>query len=308
MEAVRDPELRAVIRAVPGLAGAAYSSTPLGEATSNTNIRVDVRRGESFVVRFFGSSERLLGVDRETEVEAARAAAAAGVGPEVIAYIPEHGCLVTRYVPGTRVTSTDFGNPEVLAAAVGAIRAFHACPALGASFSVFRTTERYLRLAADRGVEIPKPFEEAREFAERIEIAVGTRPVELQPCHNELMGENLLWGGNRIWIVDYEFAAMGDPWFDLGDLAAANELPLLTQERLLQLYLVKVTDADRARLALMTVMSDLREAAWALVQQAISPLSVDFADHAERSIERSLERARADRFDDWLEAVTRPPA
>jgi thiamine kinase-like enzyme len=307
MEAARDPELRAVIRAVPGMAGAEYSSQPLNQATSNTNVRVDVR-GASFVVRFFGSSQSLLGVDRETEVEAARAAAAAGVGPEVIAYIPEHGCLVTRYVAGDRVTSADFGNAEVLAAVVGAIRAFHACPPLGASFSVFRTTERYLRLAADRGVEIPKPFERAREIADRIEIAVGSQPVEPQPCHNELMGENLLWDGTRIRIVDYEFAGMGDPWFDLGDLAAANELPLPTQERLLHLYLGKVADADRARLALMAVMSDLREAAWALVQQAVSPLEVDFADHAERSIERCLSRAGSDLFGDWLAAAAGPPA
>jgi thiamine kinase-like enzyme len=305
MEAARDPELRAVMRAVPGMAGAVYSSEPLGEGTSNTNVRVDVR-GESFVVRFFGSSESVLGVDRDAEVEAARAAAAAGVGPEVIAYVPEHGCLVTRYVTGRRVTSADFGNSDVLAATVGAIRAFHACPPLRASFSVFRTTERYLRLADDRGVEIPKAFVEAREIADRIEAAMESRPVEPQPCHNELMGENLLWDGHRIWIVDYEFAGMGDPWFDLGDLAAANDLPPATQERLLRLYLVKVTDADRARIALMTIMSDLREAAWALVQQAISPLTVDFADHALRSVERCLERARAAQFDDWLAAVLRP--
>ncbi len=298
MDPALPPGVAAALRAVPELAGAPTNVTPLPLSTSNTNLRVDIR-GESFVLRLFGEADIMLGVDRETEVEAVRAAAAAGAGPELIAYVPEHGFMVTRYIAGARVSPQDLRRPEVLSAAVGSLRALHACSPLGATFSVFRTTERYLRLAAERGVELPAGFKEGRTISDRIEASPAGHPLRLQLCHNELMGENLIWDGIRVWIVDEEFAATGDAWFDLGDLVAAHDLPPADQERLLHLYLGRVSDTDRARLGLMTVMSDLREAAWAVLQQAVSRLEFDFEAHSAWALRRGLERAERG-LDDWL--------
>lgn len=298
MEPALPPGVEAALRAVPQFAGAPTNVTRLAVSTSNTNLRVDVR-GESFVARVFGDADVALGVDRETEIEATRVAAAVGSGPPVVAFIPEHGCLVTRYIAGTRVNPNDLQRPEVLSAAVGCLRAFHACPPLSTVFSVFRTTERYLQLAAERGVELSPELEHARTIAERIEASPAGRPTLVRLCHNEMMGENLIWDGMRIWMTDYEFAGTGDPWFDLGDLAAAHDLPPADQERMLRLYLGTVNDHDRARLGLMTVMSDLREAAWATLHRAVSPLPFDFEAHAGWAVRRCLERADAG-LDDWL--------
>jgi thiamine kinase-like enzyme len=301
MKDVRDPALEAAIRAVPGWSELVVEHGPLG-GTTNRNVRVDVD-GEPFVVRLFEGEASLLGIDREAEVAAARSAAAAGVGPEVVAWLPDRGAMVSRFVTGRPLAAEDLRDGPLLAAVVGTLRAFHACPPLRTSFDVFRVVERYRRLAADRGVPSPAAALEARGTIDRIEAALHRAPVAPVPCHNELMGENVVIDDGRVWLLDYEYAGMGDPFFDLGDLAAANDLPEADEGSLLSAYLGEVTDGARARLGLMRIVSEFREAAWALVQQAISPLAIDFAGHADAALARCLNQAADPRLADWLDAV-----
>jgi len=93
-----DPQLDAVIAAVPEWRGHEPTITPIEAGRTNRNYRVEVGSG-AFFLRMSHEDTALLGIDRVTEYEAALAAAAAGVGPEVIAHLPDHGCLITVWVP-----------------------------------------------------------------------------------------------------------------------------------------------------------------------------------------------------------------
>jgi thiamine kinase-like enzyme len=100
---------------------------------------------------------------------------------------------------------------------------------------------------------------------------------------------------------------MGDLFFDLGNLSINNGLSPDAQELLLRLYFGDVTDAHRARLQLMRIMSDFREAMWGVVQQAISTLDFDYVDYAGRHFARCLATASDERFDAWLKAAASEP-
>ena len=58
----------------------------------------------------------------------------------------------------------------------------------------------------------------------RIELALLTAPIELRPCHNDLLNANFIDDGARIRIVDWEYAGMGDPFFDLGNVSINHGL------------------------------------------------------------------------------------
>ena len=104
-----------------------------------------------------------------------------------------------------------------------------------------------------------------------------------------------------MWIVDYEYAGMGDIFFDLGNLAVNNGFDADARERMLQGYFLgDVLDRHLARLALMMLISDFREAMWGVVQQAISALDVDFVDYASRHFARMLDTAEELEVDDQL--------
>src|SRR5207248_773593 len=114
--------------------------------------------------------------------------------------------------------------------------------------------------------------------------------VELRPCHDDLLAANFIHDGERVWIVDWEYAGMGDPAFDLANFAVNNDLDEDGDRALLEAYGGGV---DYDVHVLFRFMSDFREAMWGVVQQALSELDFDFAAYAEEHFER-LERTAAE--------------
>jgi thiamine kinase-like enzyme len=295
-----DPQLDAVIAAVPEWRGHEPAITPIEAGRTNRNYRVEVGTG-TFFLRLSHEDTALLGIDRAAEYEAALAAAAAGVGPEVVAHLPEHGCLITVWVPGEPLAEHDMEQGSVLSEVVRVVSTIHAGPALPTTFDAFRIVEEYRRVSEERGVAIPQAYEPAHAHAERIEAAFARAPVQPRPCHNDLLADNFLKGTDGFWLVDYEYSGMGDPFFDLGNLSINNGLSEASQERLLRLMFGEPTDAHRARLQLMRIMSDYREAMWGVIQQGLSKLDIDYVAYADKHFDR-LSRSMADeRFEGWLE-------
>ena len=295
-----DPQLDAVIAAVPEWRGHEPTITPIEAGRTNRNYRVEVGSA-TFFLRLSHEDTALLGIDRVAEYEAALAAAASGVGPEVVAHLPEHGCLITAWVAGEPLAEGDMEQESVLADVVRVVSTIHAGPALPATFDAFRIVEAYRRMSVERGVPIPEAYGPAHAHAERIEAAFARAPVPARPCHNDLLSDNFLKGTDGFWLVDYEYSGMGDPFFDLGNLSINNGLSEASQETLLRLTFGEPTQAHRARLQLMRIMSDYREAMWGVIQQGLSTLDIDYVAYADRHFERLLRSMADERFERWLE-------
>ena len=103
-------------------------------------------------------------------------------------------------------------------------------------------------------------------------------------------------------IVDWEYAGMGDRYFDLGNLSVNNGFAEADDERLLAAYWGEPCTARRfAALRLMRIMSDFREGMWGVVQTAISALDFDFAGYAGEHLERVAAGLADPRLQTWLE-------
>src|SRR3954452_3601598 len=87
---------------------------PLGGGITNHNLRVRFG-GRDVVVRLAGKDTGLLGIDRACERQATAAAAAAGVGPAVVAHLDDPPTLVTEFLPGRVMTAADLGKPDMIA-------------------------------------------------------------------------------------------------------------------------------------------------------------------------------------------------
>jgi thiamine kinase-like enzyme len=297
-----DDLVLAAVDAIPGWNHRSLRVWPIAEGRTNRNFKIEAN-GEMFFLRFAGEDTDLLGIDRNAEQESMRAAAEAGVGPEVVAYLPDLGCLVTRWLDAAPLSEGDLEQEEILAPAIDAIAAIHAGPELAWSFEPFRIVEDYRRIAEGRGVTVPEAYGPAHAMAGRIEAAFGEAPMPWRPCHNDLLESNFLLRDGHVWIVDHEYAGMGDPFFDLGNLSINNALSDEAQERVLELYFDEPTDAHRARLKLMRIMSDFREAMWGVVQQGLSTLDIDYVEYATTHFDRLSTTMADPRFDDWLDAA-----
>ena len=283
---------------------AATAVEPLGGGITNHNFKVTVD-GDSFVLRVGGKDTELLGIDRSVEEAAARMAARAGVGPEVVDVVRPEGYLVTGFIDGDPIPAGRMREPDMTARAAGAIRRIHDGPAIPGRFDAHRVVEVYAETAAAHGVTPPESFGWAHGISERIEHARGPRP--LVPCHNDFLNANFLVdAAGHIRIVDWEYAGMGDRFFDLANFSVNHEFGLEQDAVLLSAYfgLSEAREEDLASLRLMRFMSDFREAMWGVVQQGISELDVDFVAYAGQHFERLRRTAGEEQFERWLEVAS----
>ena len=295
--ALRD-ELTGALRGLPELAHGELTFTALSGGITNRNFLVSgAADGSRYVVRLAGNDTHLLGISREVEHAATVAAAGVGVGPEVIAFVRPEGYLVTRFIEGRPIPEAEMRTPERLRAVGATLRRIHDGPAIPGLFVPLRIVEAYRALALARGVTIPPEYDLAQSIARRIELSCLTAPVELRPCHNDLLNANFIDDGARIRIVDWEYAGMGDPFFDLGNFSINHELDPDADAALLEAYAGEVRPAALARITLMRVVSDFREAMWGVLQQGISTLDVDFVAYAGEHFDRLLTVAARPAFE-----------
>ena len=267
---------------------------PLGGGITNHNFLVDVD-GERFVLRVGGKDTDLLGIDREAERAAAEMAAGIGVGPEVAAAGRSEGYLVTRFIEGEPIPPERLRSPEVLEKVAEAVRAVHGGPSIPGRFDPHRVVERYAATAAERGVSVPDDYVWAKGVSDRIEASRG--PQSLVPCHDDLLNANFIFDGERVRIVDWEYAGMGDRFFDLGNLSVKHDFDIQTDETLLRAYAGRVRPPDMAALRLMRFMGAFFEAMWGVVQQGISELDFDFKSYATDNFERLRDLAADPEFE-----------
>jgi thiamine kinase-like enzyme len=312
-EAMPPAELRGELRdqlvdalqRVPELAGRELTLTPLSGGITNRNFLVTVDGiAERYVIRLAGNDTHLLGISREVEHAATVAAAGVGVGPEVTAFIRPEGYLVTRFIEGSPVTLEEVREQDTLARVADSLRRIHDGPPIPGLFVPLRIVEAYRALALGRGVRIPAEYDLASVIGRRIELACLADPVELRPCHNDLLNANFIDDGSRIRIVDWEYAGMGDPYFDLGNFSINHELTPDEDAALLSAYEGAARPERIARLQLMRIVSDFREAMWGVLQQGISTLDVDFVSYAREHFDRLLANASTSAFERALRVAS----
>ena len=276
--------------------GTTPSVTALSGGITNRNFRVDVN-GSSFVLRVGGNDTDLLGIDRSVEHAASLRAAEVGVGPQVIAFVQPEGWLVTRFIEGRPVPPEEIRTPEVIRRVAAVMRKIHGAAAIPGRFDAHVVVDEYREEAQKHGVWIPAEFAHAQHASERIRRARGPQPQV--PCHNDLLNANFLDDG-EIRIVDWEYAGMGDRFFDLANLSVNHDFGIEEDRLLLAAYFGAERPADLAALRLMRLMSDFREAMWGVLQSGISKLDFDFRQYADKHFSRLLLAAADQDFEHYL--------
>ncbi len=273
---------------------------PLGGGITNRNFKVDVE-GAVYVLRMGGAKTELLGIDRTVEHAASLRAEEVGVGPSVAQFVASEGWLVTRFIDGRPIAVEEMRSPELLPRVAAALRRFHDAAAIPGRFDAYAVVDDYRAEADVHGVGVPRDFFVAREVAERIRETRGPQP--LVPCHNDLLNANFLDDG-AIRIVDWEYAGMGDRFFDLANLSVNHGFGIEDDRRLLAAYFGLERESDLAALRLMRFMSDFREAMWGVLQSGISDLDFDFKGYAAKHFTRMLATSAEPAFEDYLSSLS----
>ena len=263
---------------------------PLTGGITNANFAV-TDGGEKFFVRL-GRDIPMHGVMRFNELAASRAAHAVGLSPAVVH--AGEGALVLRFVEGATLTAADVRQAENLDRILEMIRRCHSeipkhfrGPAL--AFWVFQVLRDYTATIREgdslRSAMLPR----LGEIASTLERAVGR--IDLVFGHNDLLAANWIDDGDRLWLIDWDYAGFNSPLFDLANLASNNGLSADQERALLASYFGRAPEKELSRsYSAMKCASLLREAMWSMVSELHSEIVFDFATYTEENLAR-FERA-----------------
>ena len=247
-------------------------------------------------------------LDRTAEAHNARAAAAAGVAPAVIHAGPD-GTMATEFIEGAKpLPALGRISRDSLNLIASCFRRLHreAAPFRGI-FDPLGSSERYLARHPSTGAKANRMaviIERMRETKAALEDGF----VRLAPCHCDPVPENILIGRDRAVLLDWEYAGMADPLWDLAYFAATAVLPAEDEDFLLHAYLGRsASDAERARIALHKAEAAGLAAAWARMRQADSSddAATGFGAYAEASLADAEARFGAKDFSAMLDAARR---
>ncbi|HEY5112219.1 MAG TPA: choline/ethanolamine kinase family protein [Acidimicrobiales bacterium] len=255
---------------------------PLPGGHTNDNYVVDLG-DERVVLRIPGQNTNLLGIDRDCEYEATRLASSIGIAPEVLARSKEDGWMVTRFLPGDSPSQNSLAVDPLLRDVAETLRRLHGAGRIATIFNPFLVVRSYHELVNTRRID--EPFDYALALARMDQIASVRTFSPTSFCHNDLRNTNFLHDGT-LRVLDWEYAGMGDPLFDLANFSANNHLSPEADESLLTSYFGRCDPSLTAVLALMKVVSELREVMWNLVQLCVSMLDIDYGAFARRRVSR----------------------
>ena len=298
------PSIDQVIASIPDWVGRIVTAERVPAGLTNTNWRVVVD-GVPYFVRIPGTDTDLLAVDRGNELFNTVAAAAAGVAPRVVQRVHEWDVFALEWLDARTMSNETLraaGMPTRIAAS---LRQLHAGPRFRDDFDMFRVAERYLALVNERGIPIPAGYREHLGQIPRIDVALAVHPPASVPCHNDLLAENYLDDGARLWLIDWEYSGNNDPAFELGNTAQELGYDDAQVEELCDAYYGEASPARLARMRLQMVMSDVGWTLWAAIQARISTIDYDFTGWANERWERTASALDGDQFESWLEDVSR---
>jgi thiamine kinase-like enzyme len=222
---------------VPALTGRPRTVRELPGGLTNRNYHVITPDG-GYVARVWSAGSELLAIDRDCEYRNSVTAAEAGAGAPVIDYRPGDGILVIGYIDGVTFTNEDVAKPGNLTRIADAVRTLHAGGRFGNDFNMFEIQARYAGVTAEAGMRIPDGYHGLRPQFEAMRAALAVRDEGTVPCNNDLLAANFIDDGQKIWLIDYEYAGNNDACFELGNIAGgvppARRRPRRAGHRLLR--------------------------------------------------------------------------
>jgi thiamine kinase-like enzyme len=229
-------------------------------------------------------------INRTNEKTTAQEAARIGVSPSVLDFDVSSGIMVTQFVEGAETMTPDlFRSGKGAPARAGEVfRSLHTSGGIFPfRFELFAMIDDYLAILATRDVARPDSYDDVVREAGAIRVALSRNPAPLAPCHCDPLCENFLDTGTRMWIVDWEYAGMNDPMWDLGDLSVEGGFSQTQDDEMLHAYFGgEPAAADRGRMVIYKAMCDLLWTLWGLIQHANKNPADDFAAYAQNRFSR----------------------
>ena len=121
------------------------------------------------------------------------------------------GEKLAEYVEGTILSETDVVSYNEMS--VKALKTIHNSNLRFKDYNAFGRLADYERYCREMGFTHPKEYIELRGKLDQMRQAHAEVPMV--PCHCDYQPTNLVVSGDKLYVLDWEFAGMNDPFYDI---------------------------------------------------------------------------------------------
>jgi len=281
---------RKTIANLPVFAGADAQSMPVTRLGGLTNLVFRVEHNNDVLCLRLPGEGTDEYIDRKIEAHNAKAAARAGVSPQLVFADPDTGIMVSKFLDGFETMTPDiFTSKKGAAARAGTAFAklHNSGETFDFRFELFSMIDDYLEILSKKTVDFPEGYHDVLAESAAVREALNARPAKLAPCHCDPLCENFLDDGKTMWIIDWEYSGMNDPLWDLGDLSVEGGFSDALDMEMLNAYFPGGPgSAEMGRVVIYKAMCDLLWTLWGLIQHANNNPAEDFWAYSTGRFER----------------------
>ena len=292
-----NPEIERIFESTPILGEIPRSRwrvTPLGGLTNQSyRLRAD---GRDLVLRWPGPAASRY-VDRRAELINIRKLAALDLAPVPLAADANAGWYITRFETGAHaLAASDFSDPEVFREVIALLTRLHRSNIrFPLQQGLFSAIGLYIGLApTERMLDL-------RRRLEPVETALQRHRMPLVPCHIDPSPANFLRRSDgKLLLIDWEFAAMEEPLWDLAAVALESKL----EERTLHALVEPIIGSPQIpRLELYETALTLVAASWYEAEIQAGNDAAAMTPLRDAAIARLEQRLADPRHRTWVETA-----
>ena len=274
-----DLKLKTVCAQIPHLANAT-KITPITGGLTNINYRVDTPNN-TYMMRVSDKSSALLGINRENEKINNEKAYQAGIAPAVKGFLPSENVLVIDWIEGRTLKVADFhAEPDLLPRIAETIKKLHQSAPFQGDFNFPDIRKQYLKIILENGYFMPEGVLEVEPLISELENKLAAEPEKWVSCHNDLVAANFIDDGEKIWLIDFEYASLHEPSLDIGNFAAEVGLNDTQLTAFCDIYWGEHLPSKIARARACSIITRSLWVLWSCIQDAVSPIEYGFKDWA----------------------------
>lgn len=216
---------------------------------TNHSYKLTRADGQEYLARIPGDGTEEM-INRDDERKSTELACELDIDAELL-YFGADGRKVMRFITDPQpMTEEVMRRPDIIKQAAAIFHKLHTCGKdTGVRFEVFEMADLYEKIIRDGGVAFYDDYDEVKATVMEIKAAVdadGEAPKV--PCHNDsLVGNWVLGGDGRLWLIDWEYSGMNEAMWDLSCVSIEMDYDEACDDLLLAEYYGRAATVDEKK-------------------------------------------------------------
>lgn len=236
---------------------------------TNKNYKVTINM-EKYILRIPGNGTEAM-INRQSEKYNTKIVSELGLDAEMLYFNEFNGIKLCKYINNAETINPKTAKREEnMKLTTNILKKLHwSGSTFENEFNVFDKIREYEILLEENGGKKFNDYFEVRDKVFKLKDTLEHYGIDLKPCHNDTVPENFVKDENRIYLIDWEYAGMNDPMWDLAAHILECDFNEDEEELFLDIYFENnMNEIHKAKILIYKICQDFLWSIWTNIKEA----------------------------------------